>query len=109
MHSHYYKNYHPSLIILYHIRFILTFNYESVIEWVEDHMVLCMMHFVMDSHALLKQIIHLLQKTVANKQFLKEIDILSSLKHPDIVCFLGINKQRNIPLLVMEKMWSNLS
>ena len=44
----------------------------------------------------------------SNKQFLKEINILSSLKHLNIVQFLGVHYHRNTPLLVIEKMWLSL-
>ena len=42
--------------------------------------------------------------------FFKEINTLSSLKHPSIVQFLGVyfREGSHIPILVMEKMWTNL-
>ena len=44
-----------------------------------------------------------------DKQFLKEINILSSLNHPNIIQFLGVHYHSKMPLLVMEKMQLNLS
>jgi len=42
--------------------------------------------------------------------FIKEINTLSSLKHPSIVQFLGVyfKKDSHVPILVMERMWKNL-
>lgn len=45
----------------------------------------------------------------SNKEFLKEINILSFLDHPNIIKFVGVHYYRNMPLLVMERMWVNLS
>ena len=39
----------------------------------------------------------------------KEINILSSLNHPNIVQYLGVHNHGNTQLLVMEKMWLSLS
>ena len=41
----------------------------------------------------------------------KEINILSSLRHPSIVQFLGVYFEDNsdVPILMMEKMWKNIS
>ena len=43
--------------------------------------------------------------------FVKEIDILSILRHPSIVHFLGVHFKEglDVPLLIMEKMWMNLT
>ncbi|XP_065887107.1 uncharacterized protein [Dysidea avara] len=43
--------------------------------------------------------------------FIKEINTLSSLRHPSIVQFLGVYFKENshVPILVMERMWKNLS
>ena len=46
---------------------------------------------------------------VNNEQILQEIEILKCLNHPNVVQFLGIYYHGNTPLLVMEKMWLNLS
>ena len=42
--------------------------------------------------------------------FFKEINTLSTLKHPSIVQFLGVyfRDKSHVPILVMEKMWKNL-
>ena len=42
--------------------------------------------------------------------FIREINILSTLKHPSIVQFLGVHFKANshTPILVMEMMWTNL-
>ena len=40
--------------------------------------------------------------------FVKEINILSTLKHPSIVQFLGVYFKDKIPILVMELMWKSL-
>ena len=41
---------------------------------------------------------------------IKEINTLSSLRHPSIVQFLGVHFKNNshLPILVMERMWKNL-
>ena len=41
----------------------------------------------------------------------KEINTLSALRHPSIVQFLGVyfEDKSDVPILVMEKMWTNLS
>jgi len=44
----------------------------------------------------------------AHGKFHKEIDILSSLDHPNIVHFLGVFYKGKTPLLVMEKLWADL-
>ncbi|XP_065887100.1 serine/threonine-protein kinase TAO3-like isoform X2 [Dysidea avara] len=43
--------------------------------------------------------------------FVKEIDILSTLRHPSIVHFLGVHFKEglDVPILIMEKMWMNLT
>ncbi|XP_065887110.1 probable serine/threonine-protein kinase kinX isoform X2 [Dysidea avara] len=41
--------------------------------------------------------------------FVKEINTMSSLKHPSIVQFLGVYFKKDSPILVMERMWKNLS
>ena len=42
--------------------------------------------------------------------FFKEINTLSSLKHPSIVQFLGVyfKEKSDVPILVMERMWKNM-
>ena len=42
---------------------------------------------------------------------IKEINTLSSLRHPSIVQFLGVYFKNNshVPIIVMERMWKNLS
>ena len=39
---------------------------------------------------------------------LKEIHLLSTLNHPNIVEFLGVCYKENSPMLVMEKLWTDL-
>ena len=42
------------------------------------------------------------------ESFVEKINILSTLRHPNIVHFLGVNF-RETPMLIMEKMWANLT
>ena len=45
-----------------------------------------------------------------SKSFIKEVNILSTLRHPNIVHFLGVHFKEgsHMPTLIMEKMWMNL-
>ena len=48
---------------------------------------------------------------VVVQSFIKEVNILSTLRHPSIVHFLGVHFREgsHVPLLIMEKMWNSLA
>ena len=45
------------------------------------------------------------------ESFIKEINILSTLRHPNIVYFFGVHfrKGSHVPVLIIERMWMNLA
>ena len=49
--------------------------------------------------------------TAAMESFIKEINILSTLKHPNIVYFFGVyfRQRSHVPVLIMERMWMSLA
>ena len=48
---------------------------------------------------------------VVVESFIEEIDILSTLRHPNIVNFYGVHfrQQSYVPVLIMERMWMSLA
>ena len=52
--------------------------------------------------------IHPFLKQNKLENFIREINILSTLKHPSIVQFLGVYFKDKTPILVMELMWKNI-
>jgi len=51
-----------------------------------------------------------IKSNTAVQSFIKEVNILSTLRHPSIVHFLGIHfrEKSRVPILIMEKMWMSL-
>ena len=45
------------------------------------------------------------------QSFIKEINILSTLRHSNIVCFIGVHFREGsqVPVLIMERMWMSLA
>ena len=72
-------------------------------------MVLYMLHSIVVNHVWQSRI-HPFLKHEKLEIFVREINILSTLKHPSIVQFLGVYfmDKSHTPILVMEMMWKNL-
>ena len=68
-----------------------------------------------DTQCVAKEIHHNLiegvSKNTVVESFIKEIDILSTLRHPNIVYFFGVHFRQgsHVPVLITEKMWLSLA
>ena len=51
-----------------------------------------------------------IKSNVVVQSFIREVNILSTLRHPSIVHFLGVHfrEKSHVPILIMEKMWLRL-